>query len=226
MADELNNGQQQAPTLPRIGDKAPDFTATTTNGEVTFSEFNKDSWVLFFSHPADFTPVCTTELSEFAREEEFFKERNTKLIGISVDSIHSHVAWLQNIKENVGVDIKYPLIADLDGSVSRKFGMLHPGEHSTSTVRAVFTIDPKGTIRSIIYYPLNVGRNIEEIKRQLVALQTADENGVAIPVNWQENDKVIVPPPKTRQEVQERINSDNEKVDFYLTKKELQKEKA
>jgi len=226
MADELNNGQQQAPSLPRIGDNAPDFTATTTNGEITFSEFNKDSWVVLFSHPADFTPVCTTELSELAKEEDYFKERNTKLIGISEDSIHSHVAWLQNIKDKLNVDIKYPLIADLDGNVARKYGMLHPGESSTATVRAVFTIDPKGTIRSVIYYPLNVGRSIDEIKRQLVALQTADENGVAIPVNWQQNEKVIVPPPKTRQEAEERLASDYEKVDFYLSKKDLQTQNA
>ena len=209
------------PTLPRIGDPAPDFVAPTTQGEVNFKEYNKDSWVILFSHPADFTPVCTTELSEFAREQAFFDSKNTRLIGVSIDSIHSHIAWVQNIKEKLGVEIKYPLIADLNGAVANKYGMLHPGESDTSTVRAVFFIDPKGVIRLTLYYPLNVGRNIDEVKRALIALQTADENKVALPVNWQEGEKVVVPPPKTMKEVADREDADYEKVDFYLAKKSL-----
>jgi len=209
-------------SLPRIGDTAPDFDANTTIGTLNFNEFSKDRWVILFSHPADFTPVCTTELSEFAKEEDYFTKHNTKLIGVSIDSIHSHVAWVHNIKQRLGVEINYPIIADLTGDVARKYGMLHPGESDTSTVRAVFFIDPAKKIRLILYYPLNVGRNIDEIKRTLVALQTTDSEKVACPVNWREGDKVIVPPPKTMAEVEERLTNDSyEKIDFYLNKKSL-----
>ncbi|MCB0535851.1 MAG: peroxiredoxin, partial [Saprospiraceae bacterium] len=166
--------EQQVKFMPRIGDKAPDFEAITTTGNLKFSDYNKNSWVVLFSHPADFTPVCTTEMSAFAEEKSFFAQRNTKLMGLSIDSIHSHLAWVNNVKEKTGVYFSFPIIADLDMKVSKLYGMLHDNESSTAAVRAVFFIDPKGTIRLIMYYPLNVGRNMEEIKRALVALQTAD----------------------------------------------------
>jgi peroxiredoxin (alkyl hydroperoxide reductase subunit C) len=208
--------------MPRIGDKAPDFTANTTHGNLKFSDYNKDHWVVMFSHPADFTPVCTTELSGFAVEKEFFTKHNTKLIGVSIDSIHSHIAWVNNVREKMGIYMDFPIVADIDMKVSQLFGMLHPGESSTAAVRAVFFIDPKGMIRLILYYPLNVGRNMDEIKRVLVALQTADANSVALPLNWKEGDKAIVPPPKTLDELDERLaNTTYEKVDFYLAKKSL-----
>lgn len=208
--------------MPRIGDKAPDFDAVTTLGKLKFSEYCDNSWVIMFSHPADFTPVCTTELAEFAKEKPFFAAHSTKLIGLSIDSIHSHLAWVNNVKEKLGVYLDFPIIADIDMKVSQKYGMLHPGASETATVRAVFFIDPKANIRLILYYPLNVGRNMEEIKRILVALQTADANGVSLPVNWCKGDKVVVPAPKTLKDVEERIaNTTYEKVDFYLAKKSL-----
>jgi len=207
-------------TMPRIGDPAPDFEAMTTQGMLTLSDFNKDHWVILFSHPADFTPVCTTELSAFALDKDFFAGHNTRLIGLSIDSIHSHLAWVNNVREKTDVYMDFPIIADLDMKVANLYGMLHPGENSTAAVRAVFFIDPEGVIRLIQYYPLNVGRNMEEIKRALLALQTADEKGVALPINWQPGDKAIVPPPKTLAEMDERIaDTSVEKIDFYLAKK-------
>ncbi|MCB9183052.1 MAG: peroxiredoxin [Flavobacteriales bacterium] len=209
-------------TMPRIGDKAPDFEASTTHGNLRFSDFAKDHWVILFSHPADFTPVCTTELTEFARNKDWFAQRNTKLMGESIDSIHSHVAWVQNVREKTGVYMDFPIIADIDMKVARLYGMLHDNTSSTAAVRAVFFIDPKGIIRLIMYYPLNVGRNMDEIMRVLEAMQTVDENSCAMPVNWRAGEKVIVPPPKTLQELDARIaDSKLEKVDFYLAKKQL-----
>jgi peroxiredoxin (alkyl hydroperoxide reductase subunit C) len=209
-------------SMPRIGDKAPDFTALTTAGELTLSDYNQDSWVILFSHPADFTPVCTTEMSAFAVDKAWFAERNTKLIGLSIDSIHSHLAWVNNVREKTNVYMDFPIIADLDMKVANLYGMLHPGQSSTAAVRAVFIIDPQGVIRLIMYYPLNVGRNMDEVKRTLTALQTADEHGCALPINWQPGDKVIVSPPKTLGEMEERIgNTTYEKVDFYLAKRSL-----
>ena len=208
--------------MPRIGDPAPDFVAETTAGKLKFSEFNKDSWVILFSHPADFTPVCTTELTAFANDKDFFATKNTKLIGLSIDSVHAHLAWVNNVRENLGVYMDFPIIADLDTKVSQKYGMLHPGESTTAAVRAVFFVDPNGIIRLIMYYPLNVGRNMEEIKRTLTALQTADAFKCALPVNWKPGDKAIVPPPKTLEEMDARIaDTSVEKIDFYLAKKPL-----
>jgi len=208
-------------TLPRIGDQAPDFTAATTHGEITLSKWQGGDWTILFSHPADFTPVCSTELVEFAKRFEEFKKRKTKLIGISIDSIHSHLAWTQNLSNILGVRLPYPLIADLSTQVAQAYGMIHPGESATVTVRALFVIDPKRVIRAIIYYPLNVGRNVDEVMRLLEALQTADENGVACPVNWKRGEKVIVPPPKTETEVDDRKNGNYERLDFYLCKKDI-----
>ena len=208
-------------TMPRIGDKAPDFRADTTYGPIQFYAFNKGSWVVLFSHPADFTPVCTTEMSGFAVRHKEFKDLNTKLLGLSIDSIHSHMAWVNNVKKNTGVLFDFPIIADIDMKVSKLYGMLQPNESETAAVRAVFFIDPEGKIRLVMYYPLNVGRNMDEIIRVLKALQTSDKHGVALPLNWQPGEKVIVPPPKTVKDMEEREKSDYEMVDFYLAKKDL-----
>lgn len=208
-------------SMPRIGDVAPNFKAITTHGELDFHEFKKDSWVVLFSHPADFTPVCTTEFMGFAERADEFAQRNVKLIGLSIDSIHAHMAWIQNIHEKGHVKIPFPVIADLDMSVAQKYGMLH-SVSSTATVRAVFIIDPKNIIRLILYYPMNVGRNIDEVIRAIDGLQTADKNNVACPANWKPGDKVIVPPPKTQKELDERLAGKfDEVVDFYLVKKSL-----
>ncbi len=212
----------QINSMPRIGDIAPDFEAITTKGNIKFSDYAKDKWIVLFSHPADFTPVCTTEMSGFAERKDEFDALNTELMGLSIDSIHSHLAWVDNVRRNTGVYFDFPIIADLDMKVSKLYGMLQPNEHETAAVRAVFFIDPNKKIRLIMYYPLNVGRNMDEILRTLKALQIADKYQVALPLNWKEGEKVIVPPPKTLDEMQERINNDSyEKVDFYLAKKSL-----
>lgn len=207
--------------MPRIGDQAPDFEALTTLGKLRLSDYAKGSWLVFFSHPADFTPVCTTEMTGFALEKDFFNAHNTKLMGLSIDSIHAHIAWVQNVREKSGVLFEFPIIADLDMSVSKAYGMLQPGESETAAVRAVFFIDPEFKVRLIMYYPLNVGRNMEEIKRALVALQTADAHKCAMPLNWTPGEKAIVPPPKTLTELDDRLKSDYEMMDFYLAKKSL-----
>lgn len=210
-------------SMPRIGDIAPDFEAVTTKGKIKFSDFAKDKWIVLFSHPADFTPVCTTEMSGFAENKAEFEKLNTELMGLSIDSIHSHLAWVNNVKEKSGEYFDFPIIADIDMKVSKLYGMLQPNESETAAVRAVFFIDPAKKIRLIMYYPLNVGRNMEEILRSLKALQMSDKHKVAMPLNWKPGDKVIVPPPKTLEQLEER-NADKslEKMDFYLAKRELQ----
>lgn len=208
--------------MPRIGDDAPEFTALTTTGQITLSDFAKDKWIVMFSHPADFTPVCTTEMSGFATRKGEFDALNTELLGLSIDSIHAHLGWVNNVRVNTGVFFSFPIIADLDMKVSKLYGMLQPNESETAAVRAVFFIDPKKKIRLIMYYPLNVGRNMDEILRALEALQVSDQYKVALPLNWNKGDKVIIPPPKTLAEMDERISDDSiEKIDFYLAKKEL-----
>jgi sulfite reductase beta subunit-like hemoprotein/alkyl hydroperoxide reductase subunit AhpC len=208
--------------IPRIGDPAPDFTANTTHGEITFSEWQGDDWVVLFSHPADFTPVCTTELAAFARRQDELTARGVKLLGLSIDSIHSHLAWRESIREGLGVEIGYPLVADLDQAVARLYGLLHPGESETATVRALFVIDPARTVRAIIYYPLNVGRSVDEVLRLVDALQTATTHAVALPVDWRPGDSVVVPPPKTVEEVSRRRQTADEALTFYLHKRPLQ----
>ena len=207
--------------MPRIGDQAPDFTAVTTIGTLTLNEYNKDHWVILFSHPADFTPVCTTEMTGFALEKDFFKAHQTKLIGLSIDSIHAHIAWVNAVYEKTGVLFEFPIIADIDMKIATLYGMLQPGESETAAVRAVFIIDPLGKVRLVMYYPLNVGRNMEEIKRTLIALQTSDEHKCAMPLNWKAGEKVIVPAPKTVETLLERKKSDLEMVDWYLAKRNL-----
>ena len=215
-------------SLPRIGDTAPDFTALTTQSNaMKFSEWQGDSWVVLFSHPADFTPVCTTELTEFARRNDDFQKLNTKLIGLSVDSIHSHLAWIRNMHEKMDVQIPYPMIADIDTKVAQAYGMIHPGASATATVRAVFIIDPKRVIRALIYYPMNAGRNVDEMLRVVKALQTADQFSCATPVNWQPGQKVVVPAPRSVSDVEERLShKDYEMKDFYLALKDLPAEKS
>lgn len=190
---------EQRIAMPRIGDAAPAFKAVTTQGEINFPGDYKGSWVILFSHPADFTPVCTSEFMTFAKMEERFGKVNCKLLGLSVDGLYSHIAWLRTIREKIeykgmkNIDVKFPLIEDISMDVARKYGMLMPGESSTKAVRAVFFIDPKGVIRALIYYPLSLGRNFEELYRALIALQAADAFSIATPADWQPGDDVIVP---------------------------------
>lgn len=217
----MDTNNQERSYIPRIGDIAPDFDANTTQGMIRFSEFAKGSWVILFSHPADFTPVCTTEMSGFAVREDEFTALNTKLLGLSIDSIHSHLAWVNNVKKNMGITMRFPIIADIDMKVARLFGMVQPGESETSAVRAVFFIDPNRKIKLIMYYPLNVGRNMDEIFRVLKAMQTSEKHGVVMPLNWQPGDKAIVPPPKTVNDMEEREKSDYEMVDFYLARRSV-----
>jgi peroxiredoxin (alkyl hydroperoxide reductase subunit C) len=208
--------------IPRIGDVAPDFKAITTHGELTFSEWQNKNWVILFSHPADFTPVCSTELTEFARRSGEFGAKNAKLIGLSIDSIHSHLAWRENLKQILDADIEYPIVADIDMKVAKLYGMLHENTSATATVRAVFVIDPKRVVRALVYYPMNVGRNVDEVLRLLTALQTADQHACATPVNWKPGDKVIVPPPRSVTDVKEReSHKEYERYDFYLNKKSI-----
>jgi len=207
--------------MPRIGDLAPDFEADTTHGKKKLSKDYKGKWVILFSHPADFTPVCTTEFVAFAEIYPELQKRNVDLIGLSIDSNYSHIAWVRRIKEKLGVDIPFPIIADLKMEVANKFGMIHPGESTTAAVRAVFIIDPERVIRAIIYYPLNAGRNMQEILRLLDALQTADKHKVSLPANWKPGEKVIVPPPTTQQAAEARMKEGYECIDWFLCKKKL-----
>lgn len=218
----METTNMESTPMPRIGDQAPDFEAVTTKGKIKLSDFAKNKWLVMFSHPADFTPVCTTEMSGFAIRKKEFDALNTELLGLSIDSVHSHLAWVNNVREKTGVYFDFPIIADIDMKVSKLYGMLQPNESETAAVRAVFFIDPKKKIRLIMYYPLNVGRNMNEILRALEALQTSDKFKVAMPLDWKKGDKVIVPPPKTLEEMEARLKDDSiEMVDFYLAKKEL-----
>jgi len=220
--NEEKTNEEQMTVVPRIGDLAPDFEAMTTKGKIKFSDFAEDKWVVLFSHPADFTPVCTTEMSGFAERKSEFDALNTELLGLSIDSIHAHLGWVDNVRKNTGVYFDFPIIADLDMKVSKLYGMLQPNEHETAAVRAVFFIDPNRKIRLIMYYPLNVGRNMDEILRVLEGLQIADEHKVALPLNWKKGDKVIVPPPTTLDAMNERLEDKSlEITDWYLAKKSL-----
>jgi peroxiredoxin (alkyl hydroperoxide reductase subunit C) len=212
-------------TMPLIGDEAPSFIATTTQGEVNFPSDYKGKWVIFFSHPADFTPVCTTEFITFASMEDEFKELNAELLGLSIDSIYAHIAWLRTIKEKIeykgmkNVEVNFPVIADLKMDVAKKFGMVQPNASDTQAVRAVFIIDPKATVRAILYYPLSSGRNMREIKRLLLALQKADADDVATPANWQPGDDVIIPTPGscgTAKERMETTDDDKYCLDWFI----------
>jgi peroxiredoxin (alkyl hydroperoxide reductase subunit C) len=210
--------------IPRINDPAPDFEAKSTNGMLKLSDF-KGKWVVLFSHPADFTPVCSTEFVEFARRSDDFKSRNAQLVGLSVDSVTAHIAWIRNMQDHFGVKIDFPVIADLDTKVAQKYGLIHPSASETATVRAVFVIDDKGIIRALIYYPMSLGRNIDEILRVIDGLQTADTNACATPANWKPGEKVIVPPPQTLADADARTKrEDYEVTDWYFSKRDLSKQ--
>ncbi len=206
--------------MPRLNEPAPDFSVKTTHGDLTLSDL-KGQWVVLFSHPADFTPVCTTEFIGFAERHDQFKALNTKVIGLSIDSIYSHLAWVRSIKDNFGVEIPFPIIEDLKMDVARKYGMIHPGAADTSAVRAVFVIDDKGILRAMVYYPLTNGRSIDEIVRVVAALQTSQENACATPENWHPGDKVIVPPPATQEAQDKRASEGYEYTDWYFSKRSL-----
>ncbi len=217
---------QERQPIPRINDPAPDFKAMSTQGEITLSQFTKaGKWVLLFSHPADFTPVCTTEFVEFSRLAPEFEKRDVQMIGLSVDSIYSHLDWEQNIEKNFGQKIPFPVIADRNMAVAALYGLIHPGASDTATVRAVFVIDPKGVVRALIYYPLQTGRNSEEILRLIDALQAVDKNAIATPVNWRPGEEVIVPPPVNETALRERIEmgkrGEVSQVDWYFSKKKI-----
>ncbi|MGD0166195.1 MAG: peroxiredoxin [Gaiellaceae bacterium] len=206
--------------LPRLNEPAPAFEAVTTHGPLRLSDY-EGSWLILFSHPADFTPVCTTEFMAFAEIYPELQKRGCELLGLSIDSVFSHIAWVRNIEEKTGVKIPFPVIADLDRKVATAYGMVMPGESKTEASRCVFVIDPKGILRAMIYYPLSTGRNMDEILRLIDALQTADANKVATPANWRPGDKVVVPAPTTAELADERVGEGLECVDWYLCKKSL-----
>lgn len=217
----METAQTTTVSLPRLNEPAPAFEAVTTHGVIRLSDY-EGSWLILFSHPADFTPVCTTEFIAFAEIYPELQKRGVELLGLSIDSVYSHIAWLRNIEEKMGVKIPFPIIADLDRKVATLYGMIQPGESSTETSRCVFIIDPKGILRAMIYYPLSLGRNMQEILRVIDGLQTADKYQVAIPANWHPGDKVIVPPPKTAEMAEERLAAGYECVDWYLCRKTLE----
>ncbi|MEJ5351391.1 MAG: peroxiredoxin [Melioribacteraceae bacterium] len=209
--------------IPLLGEKMPSLEVQTTHGMKKIPEDYSGKWIVLFSHPADFTPVCTTEFVAFAKRNDKFKELNAELIGLSIDQVFSHIKWVEWIKEKIGVEIPFPIIADDMGKVASALGMVHPGK-GTNTVRAVFIIDPKGIIRLMIYYPQEVGRQIDEVLRALRALQISDINKVAMPENWPNNeliqDKVIIPPPKDVVEAEKRKKV-AEGYDWWFTYKSL-----
>lgn len=206
----------------QLNGPAPDFKAKTTHGEIQLSTWAKDKWVILFSHPADFTPVCTTEFVAFAKLKDALDARGVALLGNSIDSVYSHIAWVRNIKEKFGVDIGFPIIADLDMKVAHAYGMVHAASSDTAAVRAVFFIDPARKLRAMIYYPLNVGRNFDEILRVVDALQTADRHGVACPADWRPGDMVIVPAPATTADAEKRVRDQElEVTDWYFSKRNL-----
>jgi len=217
----MDTNVTSAPGMPRLNEPAPAFDAPTTHGRKTLEDY-RGKWLVLFSHPADFTPVCTTEFMAFAKRHADFQAINTELLGLSIDSHYSHVAWVRNIKEKFGVEIPFPIIADLSMEVARAYGMIHPGAADTSAVRATFIIDPEGVLRAMVYYPMSNGRSIDEFVRLVTAMQTSDANGVATPEAWQPGDKVIVPPPGSVDEANARAASgEYECTDWYFCKKAL-----
>lgn len=227
--------EKEITPMPRIGDKAPSFTAKTTQGIINFPEDYKGHWAILFSHPADFTPVCTSEFMTFASMEKQFEEANCKLIGLSVDGLYSHIAWLRTIKDKIeykgmkNIEVKFPLIDDVSMNVANKYGMIQPGEAATQAVRAVFYIDPEGTIRTIIYYPLSIGRNFDELYRVLIALKTTDEFACAAPADWRPGDDVIVPPAGSCGVAEQRMSAGDPGVtchDWFFCTKELSKDEV
>src|SRR4030042_5865797 len=223
--------QTQNSVMPRIGEKAPSFKAVTTQGEINFPDQYAGSWVILFSHPADFTPVCSSEFMTFASLADKFDKVNCKLVGLSVDGLYSHIAWLRTLKEKIeykgmkNVEVQFPLIEDITMEVAKKYGMIQPGESSTKAVRAVFVIDPKGVIRTILYYPLSLGRNFDELYRVIIALQTADAFSIATPADWRPGDDVIVPPAGSCGVAKDRMDGkeDMKCYDWFFCTKKLEK---
>lgn len=207
-------------SLPRINEPAPAFKARTTYGDRSLEDY-RGKWLILFSHPADFTPVCTTEFMAFAKAADRFKALNCELLGLSIDSVFSHLAWVRNIKEKFGVEIPFPIIEDLKMEVAKAYGMIHPGAGDTSAVRATFVIDPEGVVRAMVYYPMSNGRSVDEFVRLLQGLQTADKHGVATPENWRPGEPVIVPPPKTAADADKRADAGYDYVDWYFSKKAI-----
>lgn len=209
--------EEQINRMPLIGDNAPEFKAVTTQGEINFPSDYKGKWVILFSHPADFTPVCTTEFMTFASMMDDFDKLNVQLVGLSVDSLYAHIAWLRKIQELEwnglkNINVTFPLIEDIRMEVAKKYGMIQPNQSNTQAVRAVFIIDPKGIIRTILYYPLSTGRNFDEIKRIVTALQKADSDGVATPADWRPGDDVIIPTAGSCGTAKERMESKDENM--------------
>ena len=223
MTEDTNPSAETSPQSGaplQINAPAPDFEAETTHGPIRLSEWNRDKWVVLFSHPSDFTPVCTTEFIGFAERYEDFQERGVELLGLSIDGLHSHIAWVRNIEEKFGVEIPFPVIADIDQKVARKYGMVHGTSSDTSTVRTVFVIDPDRRLRAMVYYPLEAGRQIDEFVRLVDALQTIDEQEVATPADWTKGDDVVMPPPETADEAAARMQDPEADVtDWYFATK-------
>jgi peroxiredoxin (alkyl hydroperoxide reductase subunit C) len=212
-------------SFPLIGDKLPQLEVKTTHGMMKIPDDFSGKWFVLFSHPGDFTPVCTTEFVGFEKRRDDFEKLNCMLIGLSIDQVHSHMKWTEWIKANLGVEIKFPIIADDQGKVATTLGMIHPGK-GTNTVRAVFILDPEGTVRLILFYPQELGRNMDEILRAVKALQIADKNKVAMPANWPNNmligDDVIIPPPGDENTAKERVTgADMACYDWWFCHKKL-----
>src|SRR5690348_4651498 len=213
-------------SLPRIGEAAPEFEAKSTHGLIHLSDY-KGKWVMLFSHPADFTPVCSTEFMAFAKRFNDFQALNVQPIGVSIDSVFSHIAWARNMEEIGGVKIPFPIVADLDMKVAKSFGMIHPQQSDTAPIRAVFFIDPKQVIRAVLYYPQSTGRSVDEILRVFEALQTTDAQGVSTPADWKKGGVVVVPPPQTQADAVKRVADTSLNVkQWYLSEKKLEKSAA
>jgi peroxiredoxin (alkyl hydroperoxide reductase subunit C) len=206
--------------MPRLNEPAPDFAAKTTHGPRRLSDY-RGKWLVLFSHPADFTPVCTTEFIGFAKNYPRFHALNCELLGLSVDSTFAHIAWTRSIEHNFGIKVPFPIIEDLSMKVAHAYGMIQPGASDTSAVRATFFIDPESKLRAMVYYPMSNGRSIEEFLRLLEALQTSDKYGVATPEAWKVGDKVLVGPPQTQSSAEERKNEGYDYTDWYFSKKDL-----
>jgi len=225
--------EEKVYSMPRIGDIAPEFIAETTQGKINFPTDFKGKWVILFSHPSDFTPICTSEFVTFGKMQKEFEDLNCQLIGLSIDGLASHIAWLRTIKDKIeykgmkDIEIKFPLIEDIKMEVANKYGMIQPGVSDTKAVRAVFFIDPNSIVRTIIYYPLNLGRNFEELKRVLIGLQTIDKFGVALPADWQPGDDIVVPAPNSMDTASKRVDNHDSAMtvyDWFFTTKKLPKE--
>jgi peroxiredoxin (alkyl hydroperoxide reductase subunit C) len=214
-----SEGRAPANAMPMLYDQAPDFTARTTAGELSMSSF-RGKWLVFFSHPADFTPVCTSEIIGFAQYAARFRERNCELLGLSLDSLYSHLAWMRSITDEFGVAVTFPLIEDPSMSIARAYGMIRSNATSSATVRGVFLIDPNGVIRSISFYPTSVGRSVEEVYRLLIAIQTTDEQQLLAPEGWQPGDALLMPPPTTADRADANVESTEARTWYFRTRKQ------